>query len=396
MRILIVTPYYKPAFVYGGPVRCISILAESLALRGHNICVFTTNANGKKNLDLNLGKPVEINNVIVRFFRRDFHNNYFYSKSFRIACLKEINNFDIISIYGNWTYPFRTSCLYASYFHIPFVISPHGSLKSEAWMGKTIKKHMYFWLFERNLINKASYIHYTSFLEKNDSSWLNLKPPSAIIPNAIDLNEFNNLFNYKKFRFKYGIRSDQKILLFLGRIEPIKGLEIACNSFALLVNRFQDLVFVIAGPDEDGYKSKIIKYVSSLGISHRIIFTGLLNSNERLSALMDADIYINSSLSENFSVSTVEAMAAGLPVIVSEKVGVAKDIIDSDAGIVVQNDPNLFASEIEKLLNKPDIADLFANNAKKLVQKKYSPNIVASQFENLFLEILKRKPQNIN
>ncbi len=388
MKILFVIPYYKPAYVYGGPIRSISILSESLVLKNHDVTIFTTNAIGQSNQQEPLNKPVNVDGVIVHYFNRDILNNFYYSRGFSKACTKEIANYDIIYIMGNWTYPFISASRCALKESIPFIVAPHGSFKKQAWRGKEFKKSIYFWLFERSLIQKAAYIHYTTLMEKQDSTWLNLRTPSFVIPNAIDLSEFDHLPERGDFRNKLGIRSDQIVLLSLGRIEPIKGLDIAINSLALLANKYQNMIFVIAGPEEDGYQSKLLKKASSLGISDRIIFTGLLNSHDRLLALRDADIFLNTSHSENFSVSSVEAMAIGLPVIVSDKVGVADDILENHAGLVVPNKPDLIACEIERLINSAELINIFRENSKSLVREKYSPVSVASQFDTLFKNVI--------
>lgn len=196
----------------------------------------------------------------------------------------------------------------------------------KAWHGKYAKKTIYHLLFERQLIKRASALHYTTQFEQRESKWLGINTPYFVIPNPVNIEEFQQLPPKGSFRKLRKIPDDMALVLYLGRIEPRKGLDLTLCSFAKIALDNSKVHLVMAGPEEDGYGKVLRKMASDLGIGDRVVFTDYLNDKERLSALVDADIFILNSYTGNFGMAVAEAMAVGLPVVISDKVGIAEEI----------------------------------------------------------------------
>jgi glycosyltransferase involved in cell wall biosynthesis len=258
----------------------------------------------------------------------------------------------------------------------------------KTWKGKHIKKGLYHYAFERVLIDHASAIHYTTQLEVQESNWLALRPPYFVIPNPVSLDEFKRLPARGLFRQKWKIAANAEVLLFLGRIEPRKGLDILLAAYSRTVNEFPKARLVLAGPEEDNYNTVLQDMASKLSIARRMIFTGYLNSSERLEALADTDLFVLTSYSENFGMSVVEAMASGVPVVLSDQVGIAEVVESSRAGLVTTLNVESIADALRSLLQSKDKQLEYGRNAVGAARKYYAPNRVARAMALEFTEII--------
>ena len=389
MRILFITPFYKPAHVYGGPSYSVPTLCEALAKLDQCVSVFTTNANGQNNLPVPPGVMQVVTGVEVYYFQRDLPGYYFYSSQLSSACYRKISGqaFDIVYVASNWGYPFLPACRASYRARIPYVVSPRASFKRNTWDGKFLKKSIYHRLFERSWVQRAARVHYTTKLEARDSHWLRLGPPEVIIPNPVDLQEFQKLPERGKFRTKFNIAADKKVILILGRIDPDKGLDIAFQALSQIVRQFPDILLVVAGPEENNFVRVLLDLAQKLQIKDRIVFPGLLNSCQRLEALVDADLFLSASHSENFGMSIVEAMACNLPVVVSDQVGIADVIAGEKAGLVVPLDPTRMANALVILLNDPILGKQYGLRAAQVVQERFASEAVTRKLLNAFDEI---------
>lgn len=377
IRILFVVPYYKPAYIYGGPVRSIPALCEGLSRLGCAVTVFTTNANGDSELDVDTRIPCLMNGVKVCYFPLKKSPFLFYSPALKQACVEQIRAFDLVYIFSCWTYPFIPATRAAVKAGIPFVISPRTAFMRATWQGKFLKKITYHLLFERSLINRASALHYTSQLEIEQSRWLRLRGKPVVVPNPVDISEFAVLPRRGSFRERHGIAADEKVLLFLGRVEPRKGLDLAIRAFGRIASSCGPARFVIVGPEEDAHVRELKDVADSLGVAGRVTFTGMLAGPERLAVFRDADLFVLTSLGENFAMSVVEAMAAGLPVLVTDMVGVAPDVAAHGAGLVVPRGEQAVASAIERLLSSEELRRTCGEAGKRLAQTAYAPDAIA-------------------
>ncbi len=377
MKLLVVVPYYKPAFIYGGPARSVPNLCEGLAMQGVDVTVYTTNANGPKYLDVVPNIATDIDGVKLTYFRQVTRNSIFYSPSLADACKATAQHFDLVYVASTWGYPFIPACSAAHQCNTPYVISPRTAFMHETWRGKYIKKWIYHSLIEKNYINTATALHYTTELEYQESKWLKLNPRPFIVPNPVSSSEFANLSSRGLFRKKFGISTDAQVVLFLGRVDPRKGIDITLESFARVATNYPMAKLVIAGPEEDSYVQTLKQMSSQLKITDQVLFTDYLDSQSRLSALADADVFILTSYSENFGMAIVEAMYAGLPVVISDRVGIADEIKAGNAGVVVSLDIDAISVKLAQLLSSSQMRRDLGQKAKALAFKRYSVESVS-------------------
>jgi glycosyltransferase involved in cell wall biosynthesis len=179
-------------------------------------------------------------------------------------------------------------------------------------------------------------------------------------------------------RLRFGIGTTEEIILFMGRVDPDKRIDVVVRALGQVVEQHKKARFVIAGPDEDAHVSFLKDLASDLGLTNRLIFTGMLSGRDRLAAFRDADVFVLTSRAENFALSVVEAMAAGLPVVVSDTVGVAQDVAKHGSGIVVPLDRTAVGTALQKLLANPELRLQMGRAGQALARSAYSPDAVAS------------------
>ncbi|MBI2996197.1 MAG: glycosyltransferase [Candidatus Melainabacteria bacterium] len=383
MKVLHISPSYFPAFQHGGVVESVHLLNKTLVRAGITLDVITTDKTSYRcNLD----------GVNIKCFPYYFYKHYNFSPQLFFSVLNEVKKYDLVHITAFWNFPVLAGSVSSLLYKKPYIISPRGVLYEEAIniKSKRIKK-LYYYLIAKHYLKFASAVHYTSEDERdNISSLFRINNKSLVIPNGLDLDQYKTLPPAGTFKSKYPVLKDKRYILFLGRIHKKKGLDILVDAFKDLINFDNDLSLVIAGPDNGGYEKFIKAKLNNYGLSKKVLFTGLIRGKEKLAAFVDANLFILSSYSENFGMSVIEAMACGTPVIVSNKVGIYKDIQDANAGYVVTTNANSVASGIKKLLSDNALCTVLSTNGKKLLKDKYDIEMVSKMMINAYEDIMKR------
>lgn len=354
MRILSITGYYEPAFVYGSPVRSLSTLCRALARARVHVTVFTTNANGEGQLDVPVGQPIDVGGVQVYYFRRVRGLFPFYSPDLGRACARRIREFDLVQSSALWTYPMWPTSGACRQWNIPRIESPRGGLIPWCLHHKYWKKWVYLTLFERRRLDSAAAIHCTDEIEEETIKRLGLRPPAFVIPNPLELREFSTAPARGKLRSQLGLPQNSLVTLFLGRMVVTKGLDLAVRAFMDVANKHPNAHFVIAGPDEDGSGVQARRLAYQADLQSRVHFIGIITAENRLLALADADLFILTSHSESLGLAAAEGLAAGLPVLLSDQVGIAQQVAQAGAGAIVPLDVSHIAHIWSSLLDNPD------------------------------------------
>lgn len=391
MRILCVTGYYKPAYFYGGPVTSVSTLCQGLVKSGAAVTVFTSNANGPgKTLDVPTGYPMLIEGVQVHYFRviwplaRLFP---FYSPELWRACHSSMRNYDVAYIPGNWTYPTLAGASAAFGADVPYVISPRGSFMDYAMRQSALKKRLYFLLIERQLINRAAAIHVTSRMELQQLDKWDFAGESILIPNGINIEPFQRLPERGRWRRKLGVPPDGTLSLFVGRLHEEKRLDLVIDAFSVVARIHPRAHLLIVGPDQDGTGAHARECSLRLGLSDRIHFPGLLKDRALLQAYSDADLLVLLSQRESFGMVAVEAMAAGLPLLVADEVGLAREIARVEGGLVVKARVEEAAQAWRRLLDHPCLRSSMGSRGKAYVEEQFAMDAVSSQMIGFFSDI---------
>ena len=191
-------------------------------------------------------------------------------------------------------------------------------------MGKQRSKWLYDVLFGYRLLKNASkVIALTPFEAQQYIDFGVPEEKIQIIPNGIDLSQYDNLLPNGSFKKKFDITEEMKIVLYLGRIHKIKGLDILVRAFANIVKELDDVKLVIIGPD-DGYLRELETLIRLLEIPNNVQIVGYLSGKDKLAAgTVDADVYVLPSRYEIFGITVLESVACGTPIIITDVCGLA-------------------------------------------------------------------------
>lgn len=387
MKYLFVVPYFIPAYAYGGPTKVVYEQATGLAKRGHTVSVYTTDVLNS-HCRYQGPKEVSLEGVQVRYFpvvnnKLAYYLNYFRAFDFYPYLKKTINNFDFVFIHDFFTYQSRKTATLCKARNIPYSVTPHGVLgPTHVQFKKLIKK--LFLLTNKHILANTDYaIALTKYEQKVLEHYL-AKEKIKIIPNGVNLSNYSNLNSLRGNLRKKLQLEDKKIILFVGRLQEIKGLDVLAHAFKLILKEVNDACLLIVGPDE-GYLKPLESILTTQGIFSSVKFTGLLKGRKLLETLADADVYALTSYSEGLPLSVLEAAAARLPCVISKGCNVP-EIGAFEAGYVVDNIPEVISERIIKLLKNDKLRAAMGIQAREMVRKQFSWEIVIDKLEALTLK----------
>ena len=380
MRILHVIPSYLPAVRYGGPIFATHSLCKALAVRGHEVQVFTTNMDGPGNSPVPIGLPVNLEGVKVRYFFCPSLRRLYWAPALGRALKSEIGNFDAIHLHSVFLWPTWAAARAARKAGVPYVLSPRGMLVRgligrRSWLAKSA----WIQMVERWNVEQAAAVHLTSQLEAAELQRFGWRLPRlAVIPNGVDEP---SPCDGKIATDVVAITAKQPLVLFLGRLSWKKGLDRLLRAFAC--TRAGKLAIV--GTDDEGLASRLVNLAGDLGIANRVCVlprTIIGSEKERLFAA--ARVFVLTSYSENFGNTVLEAMRRRVPVVVTPEVGAADIVRESGGGVVAAGDPIPLGAAICRLTSDPDLARSMGEAGQRHAMAHYSWTGVAVQMEDLY------------
>jgi glycosyltransferase involved in cell wall biosynthesis len=377
MNLIYINSYYEPAFVYGGPVKAESVLHRALVDLGVKVTVLTTDANGCQRSDVPLGRPTDLDGIQVTYFavRNMPPRNAFFSPDLARACTQQIKAQDLAVLSGFWSYGMGAAVAACVRSGVPYLIPTHGQLMPWALKRHRTRKNFYLALLGRRYLEGAAALHCATSVEADSLASLQLSTPSFVVPYGVELEYWSNLPKRGGLRGRLGIPLDVPLLLLLGRLHWIKRPDIALRAAAAASR--SDTHLVLAGPDEGGLTSQLQAQAEELECAERVHFTGLLADREILQAFADADLLVMPSVMESFGMSAVEAMAAGLPILVSDSVPLGYHAEKAGAGRVVPGTTEAFTRGLVQLLNRPEQLKDMGEQARTLVEQEFDVSVVA-------------------
>ncbi len=389
MQLLFVLPTYEPAWKFGGVVSCISTLCRALAAEGVDVTVYTTNASGSDlPLDVPLNQPVELGGVKVWYFKSVFGpRSNFYSVGLINKLSLTIRNFDVLYVSAIWQWLGVEVAKLSRRNNVSMVIGTHGSFSVNLMKKSGIKKKLYIKLFLLKALKSAAAIHLTTQSEKKDAVGLFNSMRSFIIPNAVDPEKFRPVpGGRERFRSRHGISIDAPVLVTVGRPDWMKRVDLLIRA----ISKNKDWKLVVAGPDNEGRAPEWKSLAMELEVSDRVIWTGLLHGDELLDALAAADLFALVSENENFGMVAVEAMMCGLPVMLSQGVGVWDLLKDENFLITVEKTEVSVAQGLADF-ERMQMSAAGWNDTREAAIERFSPRVVARQFLQETSKIAKLK-----
>ncbi|ESA38760.1 group 1 glycosyl transferase [Leptolyngbya sp. Heron Island J] len=386
MNVLLVAPYL--GLTYGGTSKVVLELAKSInsVSSSINVDVVSTNANGDNFLNVELGVWIEKENYRIQYFPTWYRNDLIVSLPLAKWLLKSIKRYDMIHTHTIFAPIISFTTMVCNLYNKPYIITPHGMLDPWALSYKAQKKTIYYSIAEKKLLQNADAIHVLARSEAMQIKKLGY-PQGCLIPNGIPNSFFNQTFDEKIFYQKFPELYSKKLILFLSRIDPKKGLDILASAFSKVNASFPNTHLVLAGPDSINYKLTVEKYFSDAGCLESVTFTGMLSGSLKYSALAAADFYVLPSYSEGFSMSVLEGMASGLPCIISENCNFP-EAKKANAAHIVKPDSESVAQGLLQYLREPQKAQQMGDLAKQFIFQNYTWEKSAKKLIQLYHSIL--------
>lgn len=383
-KVLHVIPSVGP--LRGGPTFIVKSLTSSLAKSGVETHVATTDDNGPGQLRVRYGQPIQEAGVTYWHFRRQARF-YTFSWSLRAWLASHIREFDLVHIHALFSFPVLPAALYARLSGIPYIVTPLGVLNEWGMENRRPRiKRLSFRMLESRILNHAALIHYGSEQEVVQARKLRIGAPFAIIP--YPLAEYPGAIEFGKFRSTHPELQRRKIILFLSRLDAKKGLDLLLAAFAKLRQQIQDAVLVIAGDGDREFVNRMRAQATAYGINSDVYWTGFLSGVEKWSALADADLFVLPSYSDNFGIAVIEAMAAGTPVVVSDQVGIHREIAQANAGLVTSTNVESVSNALVKVLANPATSRLMGMSGRAVAMRDYSPGVIARKLLGVYNDIV--------
>jgi glycosyltransferase involved in cell wall biosynthesis len=394
MRILHVIP--SVATVRGGPsqavlemVRALNALGDS----GGNIqtCeIATTNDNGVDLLDVTVGEWIEYAGVPVRFSPRFSPSvrgirEFAFSNEFTAWLWEHLTDYDLLHVHAIFSYPSTIAMAIARIKSIPYINRPLGQLCEWSLRQSKLKKQIYLAAIEKQNLRYARALHLTSLQEQIEVSALGLNSSSFILPHGTSLPQSIPTAR-SHLRQLLGIPAEMPIILFMSRIHPKKGLDYLIPALGKLIEF--PFYLILAGQGDPDYEAAIANLLCKYRLEHRTLRAGFVTGDRKQLFLQGSDLFALTSYSENFGIAVLEAMAAGLPSIITPGVALAKTVEQHQLGIVTDLDIDRIAAAIANFFEHPEQFRKMGDLARQLVTEQYSWDTIAAKLVEIYANIL--------
>ncbi|PYK83778.1 MAG: transferase [Verrucomicrobia bacterium] len=381
MKILQLVHTLDPSV--GGVAASVLALSRGLARRGHKLDIVVLDDSASPWL-ADIALPIHALGAGLTSYR--------YSSKLLPWLKKQGGDYDRVIVNGIWQYLSFAAWLRYAGSSIPYYVFPHGML--DPWFKETFPlKHLKKWLYwpwaEYRVLRNAAAVIFTSEEERSQarkSFWL-YRCREKVSPLGVEAPPISS--NAKsEFLSRYPQLQNTRIFLFLGRLHPKKGCDMLLEAFAQMRSN-DSISLILAGPDQVGWESDLRRQVTRLNLTNRIVFTGMLEGPMKQGAFANAEAFVLPSHQENFGISVVEALAARVPVLISNRVNIWREIEADRAGYVESDDLAGTTRLLQRWIGTaPAEREMVRENARRCFEQRFE---IDRAVESL-LQILNEPP----
>ena len=378
MNILFIVPTYKPAYVYGGATEAISLLAESLVTCGHEVTVYTTNGNGKTELEIETGKEILVDGVKVFYFKRYTRDHSHLAPGFLAKVLFNVRKFDVVHLHSWWNPPIVMAAAICKLSGVKPILSPHGMFCDYVlYEHNKRKKQILHYFTKRLLLN--SFLHVSSEMEWDESqSFIKESWPGKILPNLVNADS-----NVVASRSES--ENEPFVIGFISRIDPKKGLDILIKALSKVNFSYK---LKIAGTGEPDYIQYLNQVALKQGNSEHIEWVGWKDKIQKFLFYSSIDLFALTSLNENFAVVVIESLSVGTPVFLSDKVGLSKYVKERKLGWVTAiTDVNGVATQLNAVYLQKQMRRTIKERAPQIIKKDFDTTLLANKYADYYKSI---------
>jgi poly(glycerol-phosphate) alpha-glucosyltransferase len=355
------------------------------------------------------GVKAEVFGLDDPWVKEDFANNAFplmtgkvlgpatlgFSPDLKRQLQRHLTPRAVIHSHGLWMHPGISARKCAVRNRSPLVVSPHGMLEPWALQNSRWKKQLAGWLFENKNLRTANCLHALCAAEAENFRRYGLKNPIAIIPNGVDMPEVRGQRSEVRgpSTDHHLPSSDKKVLLFLSRLHPKKGLLNLLQAWKNMAPDFKDWQLLVAGGGEPAYEQELKAFSRGLILDQSVVFLGPLYGEEKKQILALADVFVLPSFSEGFSMAILEAAAAGLPVLLTGECNFP-ELSKANAAVEISPDSAGIESSLRQVLGLPEAQrNEMGRRGQVLVKQGYTWPLIARQMCQVYEWLLGSGPK---
>jgi glycosyltransferase involved in cell wall biosynthesis len=318
----------------GGPIEALKQIAPVMDKMGHSTDVVSLDAPNAPWIN---GLPFPVHAM------GPGKGTYGFTPHLVPWLRKHAGNYDAVIVRGIWQYHSFATWRALRHSNTPYVVFTHGMLDpwfKQAFPLKHAKKWMYWPWAEYRVLRDAKAVLFTSEEERilaRQSFWL-YRCKEIVVNYGTSEPAGETTDQKEAFFARFPELRSKRLVLFLGRIHPKKGCDLLIDAFATVLGKNPDWHLVIAGPDQAGCRTKLIKLARERQITSAITWTDAISGDIKYGALKAAEVFVLPSHQENFGIAVAEALACGTPALISKKVNIWREIEQDEAGIVADDD----------------------------------------------------------
>ncbi|OLP19608.1 glycosyl transferase group 1 [Leptolyngbya sp. 'hensonii'] len=389
MRILQIVP--SISLVYGGPSQMIRGLAAALAAAGAEVTVLTTDSNGDTGqppLEVPLDRPVAQDGYQIRYFRCSPFRRYKFSLELLRWLATHAAEFDLAHIHALFSPVSTIAARVCRHQGLPYILRPLGTLDPADLRKKRRLKQVYAALLERPNLAGAAAVHFTSAQECRISERFGVQTHDRIIPLGVSLPP--TTLESAAVKAKLGIPEGVPLVLFMSRLDPKKGFDLLQPALLQLLDQAVPFHFVLAGsnPQDPTYEAQVEAMFTTSPLAPHTTIAGFVSGELKTGLLQAADLFVLPSYYENFGIAVAEAMAAGVPVVISDQVHIWEEVQQAEAGWVCPCAVDPLVEQLRAALQDLPECRRRGQQARTYALEHYSWPAIARKMLQTYQEIL--------
>lgn len=374
----------------GGPAAACRAMAAAMAARGHGVAIYTTDWASDGRLAVPDGRPLAEHGVTFRYFRHRWHWRFPVSAGLYRALMAEVGRFDVVHLHSLYLFHDWATARACRAAGVPYILRPHGAFLPFIRRRGRLQKGVANLLFQDRVTRGAACLHYTSEAEAQDAAPHVFGRPGRVVPLGLDTAALATP-GAPPLSARFPELARKRVLLFLGRLAAQKGLDLLIPAFAALAPRYPEWHLLLAGADR-GEGERLRRLAAESGVAARVTFAGHLEGQDKLAALQHSELFALPSRGENFGLAAVEAMAAGRPVLVTDRVALWREIAADGAGLVCPPQVAELTAALDRLVGDAGLRARLGRAARELTAPRFDWSRVAPQLEAFYAEAIALGP----
>jgi glycosyltransferase involved in cell wall biosynthesis len=361
---------------------CLRLAAAQAGL-GHDVHILTYASPDARSHIESLIEQLPCGDQIVRHeLDPQDHFERFFGRRAAVACRALVRDVDVLHAHMVWQRIIAVSTDEAKRAGVPYVIRACGVLDPWCLSQKALKKRIALALRYKRMLDDALYLHVLNIDERDLIKPLGLKCPMEVIPNGVFVEEFEQLPPPGTFIADHDELQGRPFILFMSRLHYKKGLDHLADAFAIFARANDEAHLVVAGPDE-GAREDFERRIAAAEIADRVHLVGPVYGEAKLAALRDASCFCLPSRQEGFSMAITEALACGVPAVISRDCHFP-EVAEAGAGAVVDLDAQRVADALLRVMDDEPLRRRMGDAGRELVRSRFTWPHIAEQTINAY------------